>query len=103
MEPFDVQGSSIADTSAALAARAVSVPELTGEFLARIERVDRGPVDLRSVLETNPDAVVSAPFPPDASAVEPAKNAASTADYLKALRPVISSPMASMWISFVPS
>jgi amidase len=60
MEPFDVQGSSIADTSAALAARAISVPELTGEFLARIERVDRGPVDLRSVLEANPDAMAAA-------------------------------------------
>src|SRR5258708_34061962 len=60
MERFDVQGSSIADTSAALAARAVSVPELTGEFLARIERVDRGPVDLRSVLEANPEAMAAA-------------------------------------------
>src|SRR5712691_4443108 len=60
MEPFDVQGSSIADTSAALAARAVSVPELTGEFLARIERLHRGPVDLRSVLEVNPDAMAAA-------------------------------------------
>src|ERR1700730_18413416 len=60
MEPFDVHELSIARTAAALAAGTVSVPELTGELLARIEQVDRGAVDLRSVLEANPDAMTAA-------------------------------------------
>ena len=60
MEPFDVHQGSIADTVAALAAGTVSPSELTDEFLTRIARVDRGPSDLRSVLETNPDAMATA-------------------------------------------
>jgi amidase len=60
MEPFDPQRASITDIAAALATGTVSVPELTAEFLARIERMDRGGVDLRSVLEVNPDATTAA-------------------------------------------
>lgn len=60
MKLFDVHEASIADTSAALAAGTIGAPELAAEFLARIQRVDRGPNDLRSVLETNPDAMAAA-------------------------------------------
>src|ERR1700736_4047265 len=60
MEPFDLPEASIAQAAAAFATRTVSVPELTGELLARIDRLDRGPVALRSVLEANPDAMTAA-------------------------------------------
>src|ERR1700737_3340634 len=60
MEPFDVHEGSIAATGGALPAGTISASELTDEFLTRIARVDRGPSDLRSVLETNPDAMATA-------------------------------------------
>ncbi len=57
---MDLADGSIADMAAALNDGTIGVAELTGEYLARIERMDRGVIDLRAMLETNPEALATA-------------------------------------------
>jgi amidase len=60
MPSFAVDEASFAEISAALAAGAIGVAELAGEYLARIARIDQGAIGLRSVLQLNPDAMAAA-------------------------------------------
>lgn len=47
----------VAEMQAAMAGGKLSSTRLTRMYIRRIERIDGGPIDLRSVIEVNPDAV----------------------------------------------
>lgn len=58
IDPADViAGASVTDLHAWLEAGSFTVVELVSACLARIEDLDGGPVNLRAVIETNPDAL----------------------------------------------
>jgi amidase len=57
---FEFQEATIADLGARLRAGQLTVRELTEAYLARIDALDRSGPTLRSVIETNPDALAVA-------------------------------------------
>jgi amidase len=57
---FDTREATVAGISAALEQRQISVVELTESYLQRIDEIDKGPTNLRSVIEINPDAMEAA-------------------------------------------
>ncbi len=52
-----IEEMTVAEMQAAMESGALSSARLTRMYLQRIERIDNGPIDLRSVIEVNPDAI----------------------------------------------
>ena len=53
----DIEELTVAAMQAAMAAGKLSSARLTRMYLQRIDKIDNGPIDLRAVIEVNPDAV----------------------------------------------
>ncbi len=53
----DLEELTVAEMQAAMASGKLSSARLVRMYLQRIEKIDNGPLDLRSVIEVNPDAV----------------------------------------------
>jgi amidase len=58
--PFDLEELTIADLQERMASGRDTARSLTAKYLARIEAIDRGGPILRSIIETNPDALADA-------------------------------------------
>jgi amidase len=56
----DVEEMTVADMQSAMAAGKLSAVKLVRKYLRRIKAIDEGPIDLRSIIELNPDAVAIA-------------------------------------------
>jgi amidase len=56
-EPFELHEATVSDLQEGMASGRLTARSITELYLARIEAIDRGGPELRSIIETNPDAL----------------------------------------------